>query len=178
MTPENICQYETARFGQNRLHNLGIGRILDANKISYSSNKFCDEETDLKMKRIAKLIEDEVLSTPWSLSSSYIKNKQEGGMMMLEKNGDPSFGHGGYSYLKMPLKISSDSLGGARDTRMHLNPAIQNPRAVTGTDADLRKLKKHVIKKKLIDMGFTEIDLKTLTRWQMISHLRCMASQH
>ena len=73
MTPENICQYETARFGQNRLHTLGIERILDANKISYSTNKFCDEETDVKLKRIAKLIESEVICTPWNLSSSYIK---------------------------------------------------------------------------------------------------------
>jgi len=27
-------------------------------------------------------------------------------MMMLEGIGDPSNGHGGYSYLKLPLKIS------------------------------------------------------------------------
>jgi hypothetical protein len=34
--------------------------------------------------RISKLIESEVLSTPWNLSSNYIKIKQEGSMMMLE----------------------------------------------------------------------------------------------
>jgi hypothetical protein len=45
-------------------------------------------------------------------------------MMMLEKQGDPSFGKGGFSFLKMPLKISSDSLWGARQNRMNLNPAI------------------------------------------------------
>jgi hypothetical protein len=66
-------------------------------------------------------------------------------MMMLKGQGDPSYGHGGYSYLKMPLKISQDSLQGARQNRMNLNPAIQNPKAVTGTDADLRKLQKEVI---------------------------------
>jgi hypothetical protein len=58
------------------------------------------------LKRIAKLIESEVLSTPWNLSSNYIKIKQEGSMMMLKGQGDPSFGYGGYSFLKMPLKIS------------------------------------------------------------------------
>jgi hypothetical protein len=114
MTPENICQYESARFGQNRLRKLGITRILDANKISYSTNKFCEEETNIKLQRIAKLIECEVLCTPWNLSAWYIKIKQEGSMMMLEKQGDPSFGKGGFSFLKMPLKISSDSLWGAR----------------------------------------------------------------
>ena len=31
-------------------------------------------------------------------------------MMMRVGDGDPSYGHGGYSFLKMPLKISADSL--------------------------------------------------------------------
>ena len=29
---------------------------------------------------------------------------------MLKGDGDPSYGNGGYSFLKMPLKISADSL--------------------------------------------------------------------
>ncbi len=77
-------------------------------------------------------------------------------MMMLEGTGDPSRGHGGYSYLKQPLKISQDSLNKAKINRMYLNPAIQNPKAVTGTDADLRKLSKKEIKDKLINLGFKE----------------------
>jgi len=102
--------------------------------------KFNREETDMTLRRIAKLIESEVLSTPWNLSSSFIKVKQEGSMMLLNGAGDPSYGHGGYSFIKMPLKISGDSLQGARENRMNLNPAIKNPKAVTRTDADLRKL--------------------------------------
>jgi hypothetical protein len=39
---------------------------------------------------------------------------------------------------------------------MYLNPAIQNPKAVTGTDADLRKLAKKEIKQKLLNLGFKE----------------------
>jgi hypothetical protein len=45
----------------------------------------------------------------------------------------------------MPLKISADSLQGAKENRMNLNPAIKNPKAVTKTDADLRKLHKKEI---------------------------------
>jgi len=110
MTPEMICQYESARHGQYRLDLLGIQEILSADKISYSTHKFCFQETDLILQRVAKLIESEVLQTPWNLSSNYIKIKHEGSMMMLEGQGDPSYGHGGYSYLKMPLKISADSI--------------------------------------------------------------------
>ena len=70
---------------------------------------------------------------------------QSGGMLMIRGVGDPSNENGGFSFLKMPLKISSDSVIGSTEIRTYLNPAIQNPRMVTGTDADLRKLKKEDI---------------------------------
>jgi len=126
----------------------------------------------MTLRRIAKLIESEVLSTPWNLSSSFIKVKQEGSMMLLKGCGDPSYGNGGYSYIKMPLKISGDSLQGARENRMNLNPAIKNPKAVTRTDADLRKLRKEDIYNKLIYVGLTTEQLKDKTRWQMVGMLR------
>ena len=49
MTPEMICQFESARHGQYRLERHGISEILSADKISYSTHKFCFEETDLKL---------------------------------------------------------------------------------------------------------------------------------
>lgn len=51
----------------------------------------------------------------------------------------------------MPLKISNDSPIDCIGIRVNLNPAIQNPKSVTGTDADLRKLKKEDIFKKLVN---------------------------
>lgn len=172
MTPEMICQYESALHGKYRLEKLGITQILSADKITPSIGKFNREETDLTLRRIAKLIESEVLATPWNLSSSFIKVKQECSMMLLNGAGDPSFGHGGYSYIKMPLKISGDSVQGAKDNRMNLNPAIKNPKAVTRTDADLRKLQKKDIYEKLLNQGFTSEQLKDKTRWQMVGMLR------
>lgn len=55
---------------------------------------------------------------------------------------------------------------------MNLNPAIKNPKAVTRTDADLRKLQKKVIYDKLINFGLTAEQLKDKTRWQMVGMLR------
>lgn len=60
---------------------------------------------------------------------------------------------------------------------MYLNPAIQNPKAVTGTDADLRKLSKKEIKNKLIDLGFKEEAIASFTRWEMVALLRDKSSQ-
>lgn len=150
---------------------MGISEILGSEKISISMGKFNREETDMTFRRIAKLIESEVLSTPWNLSSSFLKVKLEPAMMLIEGTGDPSFGNGGFSYIKMPLKIGNDSLQEARGNRMNLNPAIRNPRAVTRTDADLRKLKKEVIREKLLNFCSPE-DLEGKSRWQMVGILR------
>lgn len=98
--------------------------------------------------------------------------------MLLDGPGDPSFGHGGYSFLKMPLKISADSLTGARKNREEFNPAIRNPKAVTGTSADLRKLRKKEIQEKLIQAGVSAEEVaKTPNRWKMVQLLRSLASR-
>ena len=60
---------------------------------------------------------------------------------------------------------------------MQLNPAIQNPKAVTGTAADLRKLNKSVIYDKLLAMGYTAQQLESFTRWEMVALLREKSSQ-
>lgn len=59
---------------------------------------------------------------------------------------------------------------------MYLNPAIQNPKAVTGTDADLRKLKKKVIYQKLIDLGYKKDQIEKINRWHMVALLRDRSS--
>lgn len=93
-------------------------------------------------------------------------------MLMIKGVGDPSNGNGGYSFLKMPLKISNDSLQDCMKIRVDLNPAIQNPKSVTGTDADLRKLKKEVIFNKLVEMGYDNREIMSMTRWNMVGLLR------
>ena len=68
-------------------------------------------------------------------------------MMLLEGVGDPSGGLGGISFLRMPLKVKTDEcLNKAKEVRVTMNPAIKNPKAITGTDADLRRLTKVLIK--------------------------------
>lgn len=61
-------------------------------------------------------------------------------MMLLEGIGDPSRGKGGVSFLRMPLKAKAGEE--KKEGKVVLNPAIKNPKAITGTDADLRRLTK------------------------------------
>lgn len=41
LSPEMICQYESARHGEAILRKSGIESITKAGKISYASNKYC-----------------------------------------------------------------------------------------------------------------------------------------
>ncbi len=94
-------------------------------------------------------------------------------MMLLEGVGDPTNGNGGLSFLKMPLKVKSEEcLNTAKDARMQLNPAIQNPKSLYGTDADLRRLTKSKIKEKLLDLGYSFEELQTFSRWKMVGILK------
>lgn len=71
ISPEEICQYESARFGEVNLSKLGIEWLKKAGKISYACNKYCQEQRELQKQRIAKFIEHEVLCTPWNLSQNF-----------------------------------------------------------------------------------------------------------
>ena len=122
--PEEICQYESALYGEAMLRQKGIKNITNADKISYASNKYCSEQRDPFRQRIAKFIENEVLCTPWNLSQNFCTINKNGGMLMIRGVGDPSSNNGGFSFLKMPLKISNDSLKDSMKIRRDLNPAI------------------------------------------------------
>jgi hypothetical protein len=176
ITPEMICQYESALYGEAMLRQRGIENITNADKISYASNKYSSEQRDPERQRISKFIENEVLCTPWNLSQNFVTINQSGGMLMIRGVGDPSNNNGGFSFLKMPLKISNDSLKDSMKIRMDLNPAIQNPKSVTGTDADLRRLKKQDIFNKLVEMGYDVKFIQKMARWSMVGLLRMHSS--
>jgi hypothetical protein len=85
---------------------------LVPDKISAAANRFCQDEKSVFLQKVCRLIEQRVLSTPWNLSSSFIQAKTSKVMLLLEGIGDPSHGHGGVSYLKMPMKVSADQNDG------------------------------------------------------------------
>lgn len=93
-------------------------------------------------------------------------------MLLLDGIGDPSNGNGGFSYLKMPLKVQSDyCMSMVKASRAFINPAINNPKRVKGTDADLRKLTKSKLKEMLVDKGHNIEDLQKISRWNMVAIL-------
>lgn len=57
------------------------------------------------------MLEEELLLTPWNLSSNFLAAKQGKIMLQLTGLGDPSGGRGeAFSYIKMPLKGAQNKM--------------------------------------------------------------------
>jgi len=186
ITPENVCQYEGALFGLHNLRSIGIEVLTSTDKISYATMKFLTDENTLQTgdsktsQEIGRMIEEELLCTPWNLSQSFINCIKTKGLLALKGVGDPSNGLGGFSFLKLPLKMSTNESGkkvlpSLLELQKYKN--MQNNRSVTGTDADLRKLSKSILKLKLVELGMREEDIDNLSRWQCVDKLRLKASE-
>jgi Protein of unknown function (DUF3591) len=96
ITPEDFCSYESLVFGKHRLKQLGIS-INSTEKLSQAVSTILAEFKDRKIRYLAGLIEDNVISSPWNLSYSYLKGRKR---LNLQINGraDPTCGNCGYSY--------------------------------------------------------------------------------
>ena len=176
ITPENICQFESCQFGIYKLREVGIKNLTNADKISYATNKYINNKTTQeKEKYCAKVIEENLLTTPWNITQNYLQSKQTKGMLSIKGIGDPSNGNGGYSFLKMPVKSYNENKTLKEDMDV-LKNQNKNIKTVTGTDADLRKLSKEDIKIKLIQMGYDEEQVRKFGRWKGVSLLRDTSS--
>jgi hypothetical protein len=176
ITPENVCQFESCQFGIYKLREVGIKNLTNPDKISYATNKFINQTQDLKQQFLAKVIEEELLTTPWNITQNFLQAKQIKGMLAIKGIGDPSNGHGGYSFLKMPVKTYNDNKT-LKEEIDQLKIMNKNIKTVTGTDADLRKLSKDDIKLKLIQLGEDEDYISKLSRWERVSLLRYKSSK-
>ena len=87
---------------------ISLAKYLLVDKISAAANRFCADEKSERIRRVCRFIEDLVVTAPWNLSSNFLNCRSKGDMLLLEGVGDPSNGQGGYSFLKMPLKVQTD----------------------------------------------------------------------
>ena len=127
---------------------------------------------------MARVIEGELLTTPWNITQNFLNAKQTKGMLSIKGTGDPSNGHGGYSFLKMPVKSYNENNKSIKEEIDNLKKQNNNlVKTVTGTDADLRKLSKEDIKLKLIQLGIEDDYINKLSRWERVSVLRYKSTQ-
>jgi len=106
--PEQVCLHESMQAGQFRLNQNGIRKFTTITPAFTAALSMIDSDrnSDDKLRRSAHLLEEELLLTPWNLTSNFVGVVHEGkGMLQLTGLGDPSGGRGeGFSYLRMPIK--------------------------------------------------------------------------
>lgn len=172
ITPEKVCQFESMLVGQLSLHNRGI-TLTSTEKLSTAVQRLKIETEDPRTAYLAGYIEDEVITTPWNLTSSYIATKQSKGMMRIEGVGDPTHGNCGYSFARLPMKLPQFDKTSIPD---HTQPQAAS-HSFHGSDADFRRLPMDEVKKKLIQLGCPEDRVESLPRWDRIALLRNLSTQ-
>lgn len=159
------------------------------------SNFFASQEKNEQFKAQLKILEEELHLTTWNLTSSFVAAMTGKGMLKLTGFGSPLRKGEGFSYIRKPQKESKNrdqnntpvapSPGGATTptpgnmatvpgiaaagttgTPSPMQPPKPLPKtAVTGTDADLRKLSMKNARKVLKEFGVPEEQIKSLSRY-------------
>lgn len=173
VTPEEVCLYERMRQSMAKLHHMGILEIKSTDKIGVLKSKFYKKHIeDSEKTLIAKRILEEVQLTAWNISQSFLLCRQGQARMYLVGFGDPTNGHGGINFIKLPLKMSRyESTASKNLSRLKLQTTV------TGTNADLRSLRMKFVHPELRKYGVSEDILNALERWDKIDLLKRIANE-
>lgn len=191
VSPEQCCAYYSMLAAEQRLKDAGYGE----------KNLFASEDEDVDNAKI----DDEVKNAPWHTTRSYLDAIK--GKCLLQINGvaDPTGRGEGFSYVRQAYKpnkqddddavvastptskaIAAAAAAAAaaekekQDLASASSPGQPQPpakRTVTGTDADLRRLKLSKAKELLASYGVPDHEIKKLKRWEIIDVVRTMSTQ-
>ena len=208
ITPEEMCLYERMHACLSNLKEFGLTDLRNADKINLARNKFIKKNNQsnpginphtIRKNLIARFIAEQLHLTSWNLSQSFLTAKQTQGRLYLTGFGDPTNGHGGYSFVKKPLKTSrfiyivnhkimiimlfryekedknQNDDKNEKNNLSNLNNIAGS--SVTGTDADLRKLEMSKVNGLLLKYGYNPENISKLGRWEKIDLLRQISNQ-
>lgn len=157
VTPEQCCAYYSMLAAERRLQDAG-----------YGEKSLCTLEDDDDEDKQREM-DDEVKAAPWNTTRAFISAMKQKCLLQLTGVADPTGCHEGFSYVRIPNKPN-----------LPKEEAIKEPqpkKTVTGTDADLRRLKLSTAKAMLRDSGIAEDKIKELPRWQVIHLVRELSTK-
>ncbi|CAM6089127.1 unnamed protein product [Calypogeia fissa] len=173
VTPEMVCTYESMQAGLHHLKRMGVQKLTQSSGLSSAMNMLPDEAITLAA---ASHIERELQITPWNLSSNFVSATLQGrgSLERLEITGagDPSGRGLGFSYLRVATK--PPNVGAIVEKKAAV---ARGGGAVTGTDADLRRLSMDAAKEVLLKFKVSEAQIEKLTRWHRIALVRKLSSE-
>jgi transcription initiation factor TFIID subunit 1 len=136
--------------------------------------------------QVARYINEQLQLTPWNLTNNYVECHLQGkgsGMLQLGGIGDPTGRGEGFSFVRVPQsrakkKDGEEDAAPAESKVSAETAAVQKAvAAVTGTTADLRKLKMKEAGDVLRNLGLADADIKKLRRWDRIHMVRELSSR-
>lgn len=157
VTPEQCCAYYSMLAAEQRLKDAGYGE-----RSLFAPEDEDDEELQLKM-------DDEVKAAPWNTTRAFISAMKQKCLLQLSGVADPTGIGEGFSYVRVPNK-----------PQLPREVAIKEPqpkKTVTGTDADLRRLKLSTAKQILRKHGIPEENIKKLARWDIVDLVRTLSTK-
>lgn len=173
VTPENVCTYESMLAGMHHLKRLGINRLTAASGLASAMSQLPDEAIALAA---ASHIERELQITSWNLSSNFVTATLQGRecieRLEITGIGDPSGRGLGFSYLRVAPKPPISSALVKKKAA-----AARGGSAVTGTDADLRRLSMDAAREVLLKFNVDEEQIEKMTRWHRIAMVRKLSSE-
>ncbi|BFI36879.1 hypothetical protein MARPO_0010s0177 [Marchantia polymorpha] len=173
VTPEMVCTYESMQAGLHHLKRMGVQKLTQPSGLSAAMNMLPDEAITLAA---ASHIERELQITPWNLSSNFVSATLQGrgSLERLEITGagDPSGRGLGFSYLRVATK--PPNVGAIVEKKAAV---ARGGGAVTGTDADLRRLSMDAAREVLLKFKVSEAQIDKLTRWHRIALVRKLSSE-
>lgn len=157
VTPEQCCAYYSMLAAERRLQDAG-----------YGERSLCTLEDDDDEDKQREM-DDEVKAAPWNTTRAFISAMKQKCLLQLTGVADPTGCHEGFSYVRVPNK-----------PLLPKEEAVKEPqpkKTVTGTDADLRRLKLSTAKAMLRDSGIAEDKIAKLPRWQVIHLVRELSTK-
>lgn len=157
VTPEQCCAYYSMLAAERRLQDAG-----------YGEKSLCTLEDDDDEDKQREM-DDEVKAAPWNTTRAFISAMKQKCLLQLTGVADPTGCNEGFSYVRVPNK-----------PLLPKEEAVKEPqpkKTVTGTDADLRRLKLSTAKAMLRDSGIAEDKIAKLPRWQVIHLVRELSTK-
>ena len=200
--PEKVCLFESMRAGLKRLQNLKIDRLTNpsgiqsilqnydaatnsintatmntggstSNLLSNALNANTQITINPKLLKQLQILEEQLILTPWNLTSNFISSMSGQGLLQLSNFGAPTKLRNTFSYIKLPQKLQQQQ----QKQKIQQQQIILPKNTVTGTDADLRKLSLEDAKTVLLKFGVAESVIDGLTRWGRIKLVRKKSSE-
>lgn len=167
-TAEEVVLHECMQAGLQRLQdNIGTTEYHH----DWISSEISRQFDEHPKGRVMKLIEEELLLTPWNLSTNFVnatgtQTSDTNVVLQLTGFGDPSGKGEGFSFLKVPLKVKSKDGQDATGAGDESKEPVAN--------SDLRKLTSGDAKAVLMGFGVHDIPKQ---RWERVNLIRKLSTE-